>query len=353
MLVATAVENYVKMFQAKVDENIRSQATVNYYACCLARFSRPIATMEIEDCRNADWLAAWHSMVTTGTTLRPRSVAVYRVACCRWLDWCVGEGLTPPHGLRAVETPALDAANRPKISLEMFRAMLAATEHLPRAQYSDPKLPNFNAIRARALLWTAWLSLVRRSELRAMRIDNLRLDDEKPKLLVERGKGRSARWINIGRDAVKALKQYLLVRPDTEMAWLWINDGEKHVRMGETAWPKLLVALGTIALADILQCKTHGTRRGGATEMLRSGVDIKRVSRQLGHSFVATTELYVDATELDMAQVANWMDNVDRKQLTSSEVEAMLAEIRGHLEKGPNVEAMLAEILNRLPPKDQ
>jgi hypothetical protein len=78
--------------------------------------------------------------------------------------------------------------------------------------------------------------------------------------------------------------------------------------MGHEAWPMLLKTLGTIAATDLAQCKTHGTRRGGATAMIQRGVDYPTVSKCLGHKRLRTTENYTEADAARIDEVADWMD---------------------------------------------
>ena len=41
----------------------------------------------------------------------------------------------------------------------------------------------------------------------------------------------------------------------------------------------------------------HGLRKSSATKYLRNGVDINRIAKMLGHSNIATTQIYAKAAE--------------------------------------------------------
>lgn len=294
MEVSMAVRRYL----AAVGDNL-SATTTPYYKGVLERFISALAGRDVGDLGNADLVGAWSAL---NQGLRPRSQRVYRATICRWLDWCVEQKMLDHHEFRKVKCDGLDAANRPKISLQRFCALLAAAENLD----SD-----YERTRALALLWTAWVCMLRLSEVNGLLADNLRLEDDPPRILIERGKGGRAAWMSVDYTAAAALRAWLIERSRADVPpppELWCNAGPKRIPMGRNAWPELLQKLAGIAGIDARECKTHGTRRGSATAMLQSGQDIGTVSLNLRHKFIQTTWDYVEANQSRLSEpdVCNW-----------------------------------------------
>lgn len=145
--------------------------------------------------------------------------------------------------------------------------------------------------RDRALLETAYASGVRVSELTGMKVRDLDLEEG---LAVVIGKGSKERVVPIGRAALRCLEVYLreirprLVRGRGGGA-LFVNArGQPLSRMG--VWKILRRHVRRAGLTR--RVTPHTLRHSFATHLLEGGADLAAVQELLGHSDIATTQIY-------------------------------------------------------------
>lgn len=139
------------------------------------------------------------------------------------------------------------------------------------------------------------LELLYATGIRVSEIINLKLDDINLNVgfLVCRD-GQRERTIPFGKRASKALDEYLNqargeLLKGQESDWLFTNcNGKAMTRQG--FW-KIIKYYGEKAgiQADITP---HSLRHSFAAHLLRSGADIQAVQAMLGHSDMATTQVY-------------------------------------------------------------
>ncbi len=150
-------------------------------------------------------------------------------------------------------------------------------------------------LRDRAILETLYASGVRVSELAGLNLDDVRLGTGEMRVI---GKGDKERFALLGRPAVVALRAYLEVgRPEQAgkrpSNALFLNrfGGRLSARsVGE-------IARQTGVAAGIEQTVTpHLLRHTFATHLLSGGADLRVVQELLGHSNVATTQIYTHVT---------------------------------------------------------
>ena len=156
----------------------------------------------------------------------------------------------------------------------------------------------------RAMRDKAMLELLYASGLRASELCKLRMDEIHLELGIVRpyGKGSKERVVPMGRPALEALKHYLsngrplLLKGKTSYAVFLGNRGKAISRMG------LFKIIQRYALkAGITKSiSPHTFRHAFATHLLQGGADLRAVQEMLGHSDIATTEIYthVDRTQL-------------------------------------------------------
>ena len=145
--------------------------------------------------------------------------------------------------------------------------------------------------RDRALLETAYATGARVSELVGLTVPNVHFDDA---LLRVFGKGGKERLVPVGRRALGAVAVYLRqVRPELDRGQsrgrLFLNArGGPLSRVG--AWG---IIRGAAVAAGIAKRVTpHTLRHTFATHLLEGGADLRAVQEMLGHSDLATTQIY-------------------------------------------------------------
>ncbi|MGP1496223.1 MAG: tyrosine-type recombinase/integrase [Treponema sp.] len=137
---------------------------------------------------------------------------------------------------------------------------------------------------------------LRISEACSLLIENVHLSDG---IILVRGKGSKERIVPFGEAARVKLEAYLEVRPELVgeriVPEVFVNyKGNPISRKG--VW-KNFKALGSLSGVN---SKVHTLRHSFATHLLHGGADLRSVQELLGHSDLATTQIYthVDDKEL-------------------------------------------------------
>jgi integrase/recombinase XerD len=163
----------------------------------------------------------------------------------------------------------------------------------------DPSTPR--GLRDRALISVLYATGLRVSELIALRLSSLHLDEG---YLTCIGKGDKERIVPIGHEAVDRVRHYWKDgRPHfvkKASPWLFVNArGGPLTRVG--FW-KLLKTYGLKAgiTRDI---SPHVLRHSFATHLLERGADLRAIQMMLGHADLSTTQIYTHVLEARLRTV--------------------------------------------------
>jgi integrase/recombinase XerD len=155
-------------------------------------------------------------------------------------------------------------------------------------------------MRDMALLMLLYNTGARVSEIVALDLDDLRLDDSAQIRLI--GKGRKERSCPLWAETVTVLNSYLHQRapkePGTQQVFLNAN-GAPITRFGIRYITRKYGAQVQVKQPDMTakRVNPHTIRHTSAMHLLRAGNDINMVSYWLGHADINTTHIYV---EIDM-----------------------------------------------------
>lgn len=151
----------------------------------------------------------------------------------------------------------------------------------------------FRAARDRAMLELLYGSGLRVGELRALDLSSIDLGNNELRVL---GKGRKERIVPIGSLARAALDAYLGERarlvaekPRADAHALLL--GKSGKRLSVRMLQKLVGRYGRLALGRP-GVHPHALRHSAATHMLEGGANLRAIQEFLGHSSLATTQLY-------------------------------------------------------------
>jgi integrase/recombinase XerD len=194
----------------------------------------------------------------------------------------------------ATVKPPNTAKRLPKaISLQNLEKLLAAAGPDP----SDDDAVALDPIRVRD---RALLELLYATGGRVSEIVNLDLDDLIDKTLLRLfGKGSKERVVPVGSYAQRALENYLVrVRPSLAS----LGKGTPAVFLNQrggrlsrqSAWQIIADAAEKAGLDGHIS--PHTLRHSFATHLLEGGADVRVVQELLGHSSVATTQIYTLVT---------------------------------------------------------
>ena len=155
------------------------------------------------------------------------------------------------------------------------------------------------ALRDRAMLELLYASGLRASELVTLAVRDVFLDEG---FLRCRGKGSKERVVPVGSKAIEALRAYLSnARPELEGgkgdSSLFLTNRGTGMRR-ETLWRIVHAASVKSGLAN--EVHPHTLRHCFATHLLSHGANVRAIQEMLGHSDIATTQIYthVDASRL-------------------------------------------------------
>lgn len=229
------------------------------------------------------WLAALAASGAARTTLARRTSAVKTFTA-----WATRRGLIASDPAARLQVPK--SRRRLPAVLRQDQALDAMAAAKSGAQQGDPL-----ALRDQLIVELLYASGIRVSELCGLDIDDV---DTSRRLLRVLGKGNKQRTVPFGAPAQAALGA-------------WLSDGRPALATAASGPALLLGARGR--RLDPRQARTvvhqtmaavngapdigpHGLRHSAATHLLEGGADLRVVQELLGHSSLATTQLYTHVT---------------------------------------------------------
>lgn len=164
-----------------------------------------------------------------------------------------------------------------------------------------PKFHSKNSIKDRLILELLYSTGMRISELVAIKMDKIKLEEGLIKVL---GKGNVERQVIIGSKAKEQLKKYLRHRSNIESEFLFPCE-RKNSKTGHISIRKvykdvkklLFLATGNDALSP------HSIRHSTATHLLENGTDLMSVKELMGHSSLNSTQIYTHVQKDLMSKI--------------------------------------------------
>ena len=269
----------------KVERGL-SANTLSAYKSDLNHFTNFLHQKSIVDLNSVslELFSSYLRSLTKVINMNPTSVSRHFSSIKGLVNFATKENLISTDFTLGIQSPKL-ATKLPKaISLEQIEQILKATFSNTPTGYRDT-----------AILEFMYATGARISEVVALDVDDLDLDNKVVKLS---GKGNKERLVPIGDYAQQALSKYLvssrpsLVGSAVDAAAFFRNQrGGRLSRQG--IWGVVAKACQT---AKIYGVTPHTLRHSFATHLLEGGADIRVVQELLGHSSVATTQIYTKVT---------------------------------------------------------
>ena len=229
------------------------------------------------------WLAAQAAGGAARTTLARRTSAVKTFTA-----WAARRGLIDTDPAARLQVPKARRTLPSVLRQDQALAAMAAADR--GAQERDPM-----ALRDRLIVELLYATGIRVSELCGLDIDDLDISHRLVRVL---GKGNKQRTVPFGRPALSAVTDWLddgrpaVATPDSGPALLLGPRGRRlGPRQARTVVHQTVGAVG--GAPDI---GPHGLRHSAATHLLEGGADLRVVQELLGHSTLATTQLYTHVT---------------------------------------------------------
>jgi len=130
-----------------------------------------------------------------------------------------------------------------------------------------------------------------------------------------RGKGDKIRVVFVSDNARAAVKNYLASRGDMSDA-LFVSDSSEGATPNAITPRSVQRIIGRIAIAAGISKKVtpHVIRHSFATDLLRNGADLRSVQMLLGHSNIATTQVYTHFTDAELRNIHKRFHGKGRKK---------------------------------------
>ena len=237
---------------------------------------REFKDLELKHIRS--WLAYLQTNGASRSTLARRIVSVraftYWAASQGWISTDIGAALEIPKPLRKL--PEVLNKNEALTVVESMQVKAA----------EEPGAEN---IRDLAIIEVLYASGIRISELCSLNISDIDFSRNTLRVL---GKGSKERVVPLGIPAVMALQNYLnSARKDfaneksQDAVFLGARGKRIDQRMARDVVYDAMSAIGS-------RMSPHGLRHTAATHLLEGGADLRTVQEILGHSSLATTQIY-------------------------------------------------------------
>lgn len=246
--------------------------------------ARELESLSVHDIRR--FVAKLHASGLSGRSLA-RKLSAWR-SLFRYLARDHGFQVNPVDGMHAPKSPKRLPAT---LSPDQAAQLLDADD-------SDENLEQRDA----AMFELIYSSGLRLSEVIGVTIDAISFEDGTVRVT---GKGSKTRVVPVGKPALKAIREWLKIRPllakqDAKTLFLSSRGGKldrRHVGR----------RLSKLALKRGLDTKVypHMLRHSFASHVLQSSGDLRAVQEMLGHASISTTQVY---THLDFQHLAKVYD---------------------------------------------
>jgi integrase/recombinase XerD len=267
-----------------------SPATCDSYRRDLADFfvyatRHKLAMESIAHAHIADYLAD-----LSARHMSPATLARRRAALGQWFKFLIGERVCTENPVLLIRAPKRVRSLPKLLSREEVQQLIAIT----RANKT------LEGMRLQALMELIYASGMRVSELLTLTIHHIQRDPKHPKKIqpyfMITGKGSKERIVPLHAAALDALAHYLEVRPQ----FLPANRDSRYLfpsrsKTGHLTRQRFAQALKALCIeAGIAptRCSPHTLRHSFATHLLEGGADLRVIQELLGHSDIATTQIY-------------------------------------------------------------
>lgn len=275
----------------EIEQN-RSQKTIQNYDHYLTRlidFAGDIKVSDIDVELIRKW-RLWLNRLGTNTAdeLGKTTQNYHLIALRSFLKYCAKRDI-----------PALPA-DKIELARTRRKQVTFLTEDELNRIFEQPDTNTINGLRDRAILELLFSSGLRVSELVSLDRDHINL---KRREFMVRGKGQKDRPIFISPAAADWIERYLSKRQDTAKPLFIRYSGRKQVDLSgnfhrlTVRSVQRIVARSALLAGITKHVSPHTLRHSFATDLLMNGADLRSVQAMLGHSNIATTQIYTHVTD--------------------------------------------------------
>jgi site-specific recombinase XerD len=271
-----AFSDYFKIGRAK------SPRTAAEYSRDLRRFQRFIEPVPITEA-TTEQIEAWRDALLMEGRNQPQSVRRKLAAVSSFCKWRTKKKMRKDNPFDGVEMP--DVPKRlPK------HVTNADVEKILSVTLNHRKCSGFQQLRDRAMLEILYGSGLRRAEVCGL--DLADIDTDERTVRVRNGKGGKERFSFLSEPALKAIADYLAVRPESKSEALFLTIRRQRITPRQL-WCVFKKHREAARAAGLTKHITpHGFRHAYATGLYQGGADLQVIQQLLGHSNISTTTIY-------------------------------------------------------------
>jgi len=221
--------------------------------------------------------------------LSPRSIQRVLSSYRSFFNFLIEEGLIEISPMSSINSPKAASLLPKALDVDLVKKLL---DFKPKGDFQ---------IRDKAIAELFYSSGLRLSELCGLNMESISIKDNSCRVI---GKGKKARDLPIGEKAIKSIRDWILVRDkfsvNKSKALFLNNKGDRlSPRSVQLRLEKLSKTRGLPSIHP------HMLRHSFASHVLESSGDLRAVQEMLGHSDIATTQIY---TKLDFQHLSKIYD---------------------------------------------
>jgi site-specific recombinase XerD len=289
ILYDSAISEFLEYQELEQNRSAKTIQNYSHYLTRLSDFAGEIKVSDIDDELIRKW-RLWLNRLGTNTSdeLGKSTQNYHLIALRSFLKYCSKRG----YDVMSADKIELARTRRPQVTF-------LTPEELGRLA-DQPKLETQNGLRDRAIIELLFSSGLRVSELVGLDREHINLTRRE---FMVRGKGQKDRPIFISQEAAGWIKEYLDKRQDNTKPLFIRYSGSKKIDLSGnftrlTARSVQRMIARYARLAGITKhVSPHTLRHSFATDLLMNGADLRSVQAMLGHSNIATTQIYTHVTD--------------------------------------------------------
>lgn len=289
MKLGQAIDEYLEYLVIEKNRSKRTIANYRHYLTRLQDYAGDITVTDITPELIRKWRLWLHQLGSDRSDELGVATQNYHLIALRnFLKFCHRRSIP------AMSADQIELAKAPRSKVTFLD-----TGELERL-LSQPNTEEVTGLRDRALLELLFSSGLRVSELTG--IDRTHINLERREFTV-RGKGQKDRPVFVSQEAADWLNRYLEKRTDNLPA-LFISYSGRNRANTSGNYRRLtprsvqrLVARYALLAGITKAVSPHTLRHSFATDLLMNGADIRSVQAMLGHSNIATTQIYTHVTD--------------------------------------------------------
>lgn len=285
----TAVAEFLEYLELEQNRSLKTIQNYSHYLTRLSDFAGDIKLADIDTELVRKWRLWLNRLPTNNSDELSKMTQNYHLIALRsFLRFCAKRNweTLPPDKIELART------KRPQVTF-------LTGEELERLM-SQADITKLNGLRDRAILELLFSSGLRVSELVGLDRDHVNL---KRREFMVRGKGQKDRPIFISPEAADWIQKYLDMRTDNTKPLFIRYSGSKQVdnsgnftRLTARSIQRMVSRYAKLA-GITKHVSPHTLRHSFATDLLMNGADLRSVQAMLGHSNIATTQIYTHVTD--------------------------------------------------------